>query len=239
MDSPSSEENQKQYTVLVTGYGPFRGFPKNPSWEIADSLPEYLPLPTDSEGNSTTSPLIRIVVYHEPIHVGYDAVREIVPRLWDVEARGEHYDFCVHIGMAGAEIEYKLERLAHRDGYSSKDVDGKLLDQTKDNWGHLPSELHADMDTEDVMKRWEKNCPQHTKLRLSDDPGRYLCDYIFYSSLALLTDRKEEKRVVFLHVPDNFNVKAIEYGNRVCLALIKSLIESKIAKTTKEKATAE
>ncbi|KAL5596784.1 hypothetical protein BROUX41_006532 [Berkeleyomyces rouxiae] len=233
-------QQRRELTVLVTGFAPFRGFPKNPAWEIADSLPEYLPPadpspPSPGEASSatldTSFPLVRIVVYHKPIPVTYADVNAVVPTLWDAQARREHYDLAVHIGMAGAEILYKLEACAHRDGYIYKDADGQLLpEKPREDWSGLPAVLDTDVDVADVAERWKAHCPMHTKTIISHDPGRFICDYIYYSSLAELANRNEEKRVVFMHVPDNFNEKAVAYGTEVCLALIRSLVESKLAK---------
>ncbi|KAL2885317.1 peptidase C15, pyroglutamyl peptidase I-like protein [Ceratocystis lukuohia] len=226
--APGLEDQQqrpRELTVLVTGFAPFRGFPKNPAWEIADSLPEYLPPPRpnpscdakgDGDGGSLSSidfPHVRIVVYHEPIPVNYSQVRSIVPNLWDTQKRGEHYDFGIHIGMASSEIMYKLEACAHRDGYVKEDDDGQSPPkEPREDWANLPPVLNTDVDVADVAAKWKANCPTHTKTVVSHDPGRFLCDYIYYSSLAELANRKEERRVVFMHVPDNFNDEAVAYG---------------------------
>ena len=96
-------------------------------------------------------------MHPEPIHVGYTHVRGLVPALWDGQRR---IDAAVHIGMAGPRHFYKLERRAHRRGYKSLDVDGKLLDDGDDGdkdwlWDGLPDELLSDLDIDDVCARWQ------------------------------------------------------------------------------------
>lgn len=80
-----------------------------------------------------------------PVRVNYEVVRELVPKIWDGNGNGDKhgdddvlaaghrkFDFVIHIGMAGNEPHYDIERRGHRDGYDSTDVDGKLLeDETR------------------------------------------------------------------------------------------------------------
>ena len=63
-------------------------------------------------------------------------------------------------------------------------------------------------------------------MRISEDAGRYLCDFIYYSSLAHLTKKEEKRRVVFLHVPVDSNTEAIKTGIEVTLELIRALVQS-------------
>lgn len=67
---------------------------------------------------------------------------------------------------------------------------------------------------------------QSTDVRISEDAGRYLCDFIYYSSLAHLTKKEEKRRVVFLHVPVDSNTEAIKTGTEVTIELIRALVQS-------------
>ncbi len=72
--------------------------PRNPSWEIAATLPAYLPQgrpagPTPAPAPGL--PPVRILVHPQPVRVSYAAVRDAVPGLWD----GRRVDFAVHMGM--------------------------------------------------------------------------------------------------------------------------------------------
>ena len=76
----------------------------------------------------------------------------------------------VHIGMAGPRMHYCIERLAHRDGYAMKDVDGALLRDDERHaregagwiWHGLPAELRTDFDVDDVLRRWKSYSPVST-----------------------------------------------------------------------------
>ncbi|KAK1769410.1 putative pyroglutamyl peptidase type I [Phialemonium atrogriseum] len=240
----STSADKEELTVLVTGFGPFKEqHPVNPSWEIASRLPDYLPpirAKTAHPSSSSAAPLppVRILVHPEAIRVNYQTVRGLVPRLWDLGGDKRRIDVAIHIGMAGPAMAYSVERRGHRDGYALKDVDGELLkDQDRRLregedwvWHGMPKEMETDFDLDDVLGRWKKHSPDGLDLRISEDAGRYLCDFIYFSSLAHLTKAQETKRVVFLHVPSNSSEKAIATGRELALQLIRSIVESEIAR---------
>ncbi|RKU46514.1 hypothetical protein DL546_008643 [Coniochaeta pulveracea] len=238
-----SQTEQDEINVLVTGFGPFKEqYPVNPSWAIASSLPDYLPPfnPKALPHHSLPSlPPVRINVHPSPVHVAYKTVRPLVPKLWDEPADGRRVDIGLHIGMAGPKPVYQLERLAHRQGYKLKDVDGELLeddggagheDGSKWIWEGLPEHIETDVNVGGVMSRWRQLSPDGLDLKLSEDPGRYLCDFIYYSSLAHLTRKGERKRVVFLHVPADASETAIRTGRELVVQLIRALVESELSK---------
>ncbi|KAH6675745.1 putative pyroglutamyl peptidase type I [Halenospora varia] len=222
-----------EITVLVTGFAPFREqYPVNPAWEIAKNLPPFLPQPETRSMEITSIlqlPRVRLLVYPEPVRVSYTTVRELVPKLWE----GHKIDYAVHIGMASGRRFYSVERRGHRDGYNALDVDGNLLrddwrrreEGDKWIWHGLPEELLTSVAIDDVWRRWRNALP-NTDVRVSEDAGRYLCDFIFYSSLAYLTKKEEERRVVFFHVPVDSDPASINTGVETCLELIRAIVQS-------------
>ncbi|KAK8056304.1 hypothetical protein PG993_001531 [Apiospora rasikravindrae] len=241
-----------EFTILVTGFGlihrfkPFKDqYPLNPSWEIARSLPEYLPFdrvkdPARKSSASTAAtlpPRVRILVRPAPIRVNYEVVRGVVPSLWDDPDCP--IDAALHIGMAGPQHTYQVERRAHRDGYLIKDVDGQFLEDDRRRreaaggegwiWEGLPQELLSDLNVNDIHKRWVQHCPRGLDLRISEDPGRYLCDFIYYSSMAHLTKQNRPRKVLFLHVPCEQSLEVIKSGGEIAAQLIRSIVESEMA----------
>jgi hypothetical protein len=65
-------------------------------------------------------------------------------------------------------------------------------------------------------------------LHISRDAGHFLCDFIYFSSLAYLFKRDEQRRVVFLHVPSDASKEAVARGKDVALRLIGALVESEL-----------
>ncbi|AEO53917.1 hypothetical protein MYCTH_2295856 [Thermothelomyces thermophilus ATCC 42464] len=80
---------------------------------------------------------------------------------------------------------------------------------------------------------------RHLDLRISEDAGHYLCDFIYYSSLAHLEKAGERRRVLFLHVPSDASDHSIAVGRELLLQLVRSVAESELARREKEKSKAE
>lgn len=143
-------------------------YPVNPSWEIVSRLPPQLPLVSKSSPSATSTTLasvlgqrkIRILIHPSPVKVGYSAVRELVPKLWESVPK---IDYMIHVGMASGRKFYSVERRGHRDGYNMGDVDGVVLGDEKERadrkgekwiWEDCPSEILSDVDVDDVWRRW-------------------------------------------------------------------------------------
>ncbi|KAI0398448.1 putative pyroglutamyl peptidase type I [Xylariaceae sp. FL0594] len=208
-----------------------------------------------------------------PVRVNYEVVRGLVPGIWDGgiqvaeknvaagESQSENddgvgseggggggygddkYDFVIHIGMAGEEPHYDIERRGHRDGYFLRDVDDELLGdearQEKEGknwiWHDVPKELQTDLDINDVHRRWVERSPSALDLRVSEDAGRYLCDFIYFSSLAHLYKQGRERKVVFFHVPAFPDEASVQLGVELALNLIRSIAESELERMREKK----
>ncbi|PSS03693.1 hypothetical protein BD289DRAFT_158247 [Coniella lustricola] len=242
----SIERPQDELIVLVTGFGPFKSdFPRNPSWDIAKSLPSYLPIlnakAPSAVRQASDLPAVRILVHPEPVRVTYSTVRALIPKLWKPEFSGvPRIDIVLHIGMASTRPQYVLESLGHRDNYRILDLDSALpiQDPERDDWPWqgVPSQLTTELDVDDVMARWHKNLPENSiPLRLSTNAGRFLCDYIYFNSLAECFKNGERRRVAFLHVPAAKTDPLAEYdqhittGKEIAIQLIRSIVESEVA----------
>ncbi|RKF78402.1 Pyroglutamyl-peptidase 1 [Golovinomyces cichoracearum] len=212
----------------------------NSSWEIARRLPSYLPATAGTMTSSTDNaacrstysfPPIRIHIHPDPIKVSYKSVRELVPTLWG----SRKIDIVIHIGMAVKAKFYSIERLAHRDGYLMLDVDSvacpdlvERMTKGKDwIWYGLPEELLSDINIDRVFSIWQTLKPA-ADVRVSNDPGRFLCDFIYFSSLAELAKRCKPKKVIFLHVPEDTNETSINTGVKITVQLIKAIVQSEI-----------
>ncbi|KAK5007739.1 hypothetical protein LTR60_005637, partial [Cryomyces antarcticus] len=204
-------------------------WPVNPSFLIADSLP---PLLHPNPGHPTP---IRILVHPTPVRVAYSAVRELVPKLYPTDSK---IDLVLHIGMAGGRDHYSMERVGHRDGYDkNRDVDGRTLaaDDGAQYWPECPATLATSVACEDVWRRCRAQlADQSIDVRPSHDAGHFLCDFIYYSSLAHFYRRGEggkdgERPVMFLHVPGDSDAQAVARGRQVAEALVRALVESRRA----------
>lgn len=230
--------SRRDVTVLVTGFGPFQErFPINPSFEITRLLPDILPR-TVADGRR-----IRIIAYAAPIRVSYDEVHKLVPVLHET-LRGV-VDLVLHIGMASGRDHYTAEMYGHRDGYSkNKDLDGETLlpDDGIVHFGDCPAMMTTALECEELLRRWHAslstvpiNSPAFgADCQLSDDAGNYLCDYIYFNSLAWFGRRNgkfdggkaSDRPVMFLHVPAESDPLLLERGRDVTIALIEAMAET-------------
>ncbi|KAL8836225.1 MAG: hypothetical protein Q9170_003002 [Blastenia crenularia] len=238
---PDAASAKVEVTVLVTGFDqPFGNNPINPSHLIASTLPFSF--------TSESLPNIRIVKA-SPIPVQYRVVRDVVPRFVfpqtpaevavDVPSvlatstlasedgrpavstveRRPRFDFVLHIGMAAPRKYYTMETCAHRDGYIARDEAGETLDgdtEWQDEY-KAPEILRPGFDVEDGVD-----------IRPSNDAGRYLCDFIYYTSLVEYWRRDPDTMapVMFLHVPGRVQNLDIETGRKVALGLIGAMVAS-------------
>lgn len=239
---PPISECQRAYIKLITISQPFQDkFPINPSFEITQTLPEYLP-PTPAQRHA-----IRIVPYGQPVRVAYEDVREIVPLLH--QSYVGTMDLVLHIGMASGRKYYAIERYGNRDGYDKNpDVDGKKLssDDGVTHFGDCPSRMTTSLDFDDTWRRWQSKVIDKplvspildgVDLRPSEDAGHYLCDYIYFSSLAWFGRRSKsmeggtskDRPVLFFHVPAESDEETLEKGRIVATCLIRAMVESWIS----------
>lgn len=74
-------------------------------------------------------------------------------------------------------------------------------------------------------------------LRISDDAGRYLCDFIYYSSLAACYKQNKPRKVLFFHVPADPAEGMLKQGQELAVNLIRAIVESEVAATRDQKET--
>jgi len=139
------------------------------------------------------------------------------------------YDFVFHVGV-GLPGALAVEQLAHKTGYNRADADGKLAPVIQagdgngdsfaeqdvlsaghknergfgDSYEQFSDELQTSIDAAGLVEHLGRQGYQH--VRLSNDAGRYVCDFIYYCSLA--ESRRSQPsvscspaKVLFMHVP--------------------------------------
>jgi len=156
--------------------------------------------------------------------------------------------------MANTTGEYAVERQGHRDGYyinkwtglEWKDVDDKTLKEYEEQmglkeaeyWRECPEVLQTTLDVDDILERMHRPRPDGTRelpegvtVKASNDTGNYLCDFIYYSSLAYFWKKagggNGERPVVFLHVPPESDEEVLQKGREVTEALVRSIVAGK------------
>eukprot|EP00092_Neocalanus_flemingeri_P025619 GFUD01027775.1.p1 GENE.GFUD01027775.1~~GFUD01027775.1.p1 ORF type:complete len:198 (-),score=34.57 GFUD01027775.1:132-725(-) len=167
--------------IIVTGFGLFRDYKVNASWEAVKGLPD---LWTDKDNN--------LIV--EEIPVEYDFIQTQVPEKWE----SKNPQFVVHVGVSSLAKKVTLEVQAHNDGYDKQDVQDRCPQENC----CVPCGLEVEKTCLDL----DKLCNNVNSISeqmalgfeacLSEDAGRYLCDFTYYKSL-----HKMKGKSLFIHVP--------------------------------------
>ncbi|PYH44299.1 putative pyroglutamyl peptidase type I [Aspergillus saccharolyticus JOP 1030-1] len=240
-----------EMSVLVTGFGPFKTNLVNASYLIASSLPPSFIFSSPTPGSAPCR--VSIHVHPSPIPVAYSTVRTTLPVILDDFAKahgGRRPDIVIHMGIAATRNYYSVETQAHRDAYLGSDIKGRLgYEDGERIWRELnlpavltagranasppgSSELSAKRylnphppDTQ-FLNAWQSFARPGMDLRISNDAGRYLCEFIFYSSLSLAYQAGQDRNVVFFHVPRSCTDEDIAAGKEAAIALIKALVTS-------------
>jgi pyroglutamyl-peptidase len=177
MGDSSSPAPSKQ-TVLVTGFGPFATHVINASWEAVKEL-----------GQMGIRDDVNLVTLEIPVE--YETVRSQIPSLW----KEHNPHLVVHVGVSGIAKELTLEQCAHNDGYDKLDVCGRIP-STKCCVDDAPQCLVSRIDMQRVCASVNKSCGHDVTSVVSHDPGRYLCDFIYFTSLNV-----DPRCTAFIHVP--------------------------------------
>lgn len=166
---------------------------------------------------------------------------------------GRRPDLIVHMGIASTRGYYSVETQAHRDNYQITDIHGKIgFEDGEKLWKEkgLPALLKpgpaktSSSDESDTvaspavssprivpypaedhfLETWKSYAPPGTDIRISEDAGRYLCEFIFYTSLSEALQEGRDRASVFFHVPSWTDEQSLETGRQVAIALIKAMV---------------
>ena len=168
--------------VLVAGFGPFPGAPRNPSGDLALAL-----------GRMRRPGLAEVKIHTHVFPTIYAAVARELPRL----LTKHDLDAVLLFGLAGGSDRVRIETravnaasLIHPDAARSVPTSRKLYPKA-------PAELFARPEVRRLMAAARQS---GVPARISRDAGRYVCN----ASLFCCLDKTRGKRrplVTFIHIP--------------------------------------
>ena len=188
--------------VLVTGFGPFGHHRINASWEAVKKLREKGVSFPDGK---------QVKMECREIPVVYKAVKEVVPELW----KEIKPSLCVHVGVSPYEC-VKIELFGRNLNYTLPDVDGCCPEShrcVEDGPQQLKTSVNLSTCISKVMSK-----QKDVFITDSSDAGRYLCDFIYYTSLF-----HGDAPVIFVHVPpldQPYSVGQLAVGLKVIIETI-------------------
>ncbi|KAM4749040.1 pyroglutamyl-peptidase 1-like protein [Rhinophrynus dorsalis] len=161
--------------VVVTGFGPYKNYIVNSSWEAVKELSRL------GLGENVKLHIMELpVIYSEVMKRVNQIWTELQPQL------------SVHVGMVSSSKAITLEQCGRNKGYMERDLSG-----THPQGGCCLLEGPERIDSAVNMKSVCKNIslPEIDVIH-SRDAGRYLCEYTYYLSLHC-----GQGKAVFIHVP--------------------------------------
>jgi pyroglutamyl-peptidase len=156
------------------------------------------------------------------VPVDYEVVQNLVPSLWHANKP----DLTVHIGVSSYD-EVTFEQYGHNYGYRKPDIRGKLPYKECCVPGE-PDCLKSIFDMTQLQETMKSKGMQ-VDLNVSEDAGRYLCDFTYYLSLSL-----HQGPVAFVHVPEldkQYSCAELAAAlHLIILSMIEQLDETEVVK---------
>ena len=231
MNSLEEYAYQNSAWVLITGFGPFKsdGFVHNtnPSWQAVSQLPDALPCPSARHGHT-----VQVSIVKRELPVAYAAADAFYADNGELASlcasQGSDPLLIVHVGVAGECECVELEQIAVNEA-TKLDVNGYCPEDRKcDAAAEAGCRQGTDLDLQAVADHVNAQLDdiateaRGTRCRLgeavlavSEDAGRFLCNYIYYKACGWTRDRCSDSGVlhdlekvarrqtscVFVHVP--------------------------------------
>ncbi|MCJ7597106.1 MAG: pyroglutamyl-peptidase I [Methyloceanibacter sp.] len=168
--------------ILLTGFGPFPGVPDNPSARLVETLAGVGSFaPRDCELRTEILP------------TEWGAVAMLVPRL----LKSVQPDVTIHFGVSRQARSLRIERSAHNHILPRIDAAGVLPARRTihvDGPARLDSNVHVPRLAATLR---ENGVPANS----SAHAGSYLCNFLYYHSLAWAMSRDAAAKMLFVHIP--------------------------------------
>jgi pyroglutamyl-peptidase len=179
--------SKKRVKFVVTGFGPFSGCRSNPTPRIIDELLKELNRRRYDEDGSTSNKTNQLSFDLVKTHVFQTAAETVSAQLHDLYEAFEHskddggVSVMLHLGVHIGSCQFLLEQCAYNDATF----------RVPDELGYLPTNIK-------VIEKDDFAFPRRTSLpvdqilseplsricQISIDPGRYVCNYTYFKSLA-------------------------------------------------------
>uniref|UniRef100_A0A915PVK9 Pyroglutamyl-peptidase I n=1 Tax=Setaria digitata TaxID=48799 RepID=A0A915PVK9_9BILA len=197
-----------EFTVVLTGFGPFESFSNNPSEKVVQRITE--------EGIKDSQMNVRIIGRVMP--VAYDDVQFMVSELWE-----KFYpDLVVHLGAHSVSRSIKIETRSCGVGYYQGDIKSKTPRDYRcplANSSCMEDEntICTGLNCKEILDAIKKEfAEEDVQFQVSDDPGRYLCAYSYYISL-----RRNKNCSLFVHIPRFNESCTVELITRIVKRIVR------------------
>jgi len=235
-----TESTGCEVSFVVTGFGPFRDSKQNPTSAIAQKLKDYLRERGGQEGGEIAAST-KTMVIEVALETARQKMDDIYQEIWSTyggsSSERRPVVIMLHLGVNYRGQNFQLESHAYNDadfripdelGYQPKHekiVEGFELGETLTTHFDIPPLVNA--------LNGSRAPDKSAKAVVSTDPGRFVCNYIYFYSMhkSRTGPIKSDVRCLFLHVPPHAVVGEIE---QLCfvsdlMVALKRQVESKNA----------
>ena len=179
------EEDRKK-SVFMTGFGRFHGVEENPSSIlVGDFLAQGVP-GVDIVERCYDMQVLDVDVPHCQAY--FEGIKH------------RDGDIFVHIGVNGRTDVINLEKFAYNNmNFRVPDESGFCpSDELIDRECTLDQLLGTELDVDKIVAELQAD---GLPFVVSTDPGRFICNYIYYTSLQNLSRTGCTRKSVFVHIP--------------------------------------
>ncbi|XP_076978254.1 pyroglutamyl-peptidase 1 isoform X2 [Tamandua tetradactyla] len=131
---------------------------------------------------------VDLYVYEMPVE--YQTVQQLIPALWEKHRP----QLVVHVGVSGTATAVTLEKCGRNEGYKGLD-NCRFCPGSQCCVDGGPESIDSIIDMDAVCRRLS-SLGLDVSVTISQDAGRYLCDFAYYTSLY-----QSRGRAAFVHVP--------------------------------------
>ncbi len=195
----TNEKHETELALILTAFGPFGGVEENPSNILLRELPLFL---AGSCWKSKVKERIqKMVVIETSAHGATDALERLSQ---EITQQASTKVFCLHLGVNVYGTGYQFEQCAYND------ASFRIPDQR----GYRPIQVpilpnmalgtpcHTNCSLTSLVEDLSNSFPA-IESRISTDPGRFVCNYLYYASLNKLQNEMESvDACLFLHIPE-------------------------------------
>lgn len=181
--------------VLVTGFGPFPGVPRNVSSDLAAHCAKRWNERPDIEAE------------HLVLATDWQSAPETVA----TQIAASQPDLIIHLGVSAQATGLVLETHAYNTCCDTPDVAGTRAPASERRAGH-PAEVCSSLPVENIARAL---AAAGHKVSVSNDPGRYLCNAVYHETLSRIADPRSdvsaETRAIFVHIPVALDAQTITF----------------------------
>ncbi|KAK7250579.1 hypothetical protein RIF29_33098 [Crotalaria pallida] len=189
-------EGPKAITIHVTGFKNFQGVPENPTEAIVNNLKDYVERRGLPAGVTLGSCTVLEVAGDGALPQLYQTMESVISKTDPVNNGNVVW---LHLGVNSGALRFAIERQAANEAtFRCPDQLGWQPHQVSivPEDGGITRTRETSFSVEAILKSLKKGAYD---VMISDDAGRFVCNYVYYHSLRF-AEQKGNKSL-FVHVP--------------------------------------